>query len=612
MGNRNLKFRMKGGLFLLVLLFIQHCESVSECEERIFVDKGSGKFQSSQLTNNIHLLDQMIGDRCPGLAECLGKTNWNDGHFLFNCSVVIAQTVIWKRQWELCGVRALLEGAEKLLSSRKHVAEKYREEFDHGPVYLALLVARAFAKCEEKECSFNWNILKRYFRINHIVFEIFARFERKEISFDEFYWVSFTSMAGIYHDTASQMRKASETSVLLVATFAWGNEMISAPMLKGSGTKLDKVYAMIRRGTEFASARVSRFFISWALQFHGDLFAAFVQDAIDYFKPTYFFPGDSSAVLALARICSNAFEEQDEHVIELYKRNCAVWPPVYPPPYLGKLFKGHEKFSPEEYVISSNDGIKFVYPDLLEKGKLMDFIGNGTMLFLKREFSHASEGVRLLSGVSKEDLALKLDMELPSFFGRAEGIQLSDMSINVHLFLQKPVHRAKQWGFRFYAERGKLLSGYVSEVTKYWKGNALLYETVRNLQLEQKMIQLVDMLKYNGFGAAWWMVNEEDCEFRLIDFNPRLERQGCLAFLRDTEEIDPCKAFEMTIGSEERDQFPYFVSAGWKFYDPTRALQHGRRLYSKTSDKHENIEKDDVHLTHWIEMKFDGVELMEI
>ena len=84
-----------------------------------------------------------------------------------------------------------------------------------------------------------------------------------------------------------------------------------------------------------------------------------------------------------------------------------------------------------------------------------------------------------------------------------------DMDIPVRLFFQKAVMGSQQWGVRFYAHQGVLVSAHISKVFAIRIGMAVAYITVRHPKLERQMQQLVEAMNYNGFGAAWWLLETE-------------------------------------------------------------------------------------------------------
>lgn len=311
--------------------------------------------------------------------------------------------------------------------------------------------------------------------------------------------------------------------------------------------------------------------LSFPLSFEGDvvLAALYVKAVIDLLKPRWVFPGDSGGILVIAK--------------------AGLAP--YPPPALSKLAPGHEVFSPQEVIISQDDGLTQTSLDLEKLDAALDLF-NGSA-FLKREYSDASRGVHLASKGGLEAVAQKV---LP----RRAGPESMDLQLKVRIFAQKqvefpPNEGALIKGFRFYARQGLVVAAHTSQLVGHTMRLALEYMTIRDEKVEELSRTYIASIAYDGFGALWWIHDTVHGPL-LIDFNARLERHICIAaVLPGTQKLlDPCVYF--ALGLEEPFQ-P--VPAGHYYSDPIRLLDS----LKENSTALWNVRRDDIKLMDWITAK---------
>lgn len=444
-----------------------------------------------------------------------------------------------------CNVLSALSLATEL-SSMESTFAKDDSKFspDEGAIYVALLTL-------EPIDALYRSLLPRVrllLSLSPIMFQWYEAYERGMVNASRVVQECMYLLLG---------RIPMKTDVLFFGPHAFNNDLIFAPILAASGGKDRKVISMMPRRYHFLTSLVSMASIPWRLEVHVHLVSRYLRDAMDLFQPNHVVPTDGAGVLSIAHLKGGSH---------------------YPPCALSKLCPPTAAEAPCHVVISQDDGIRQVWPDLSNVTSAL--CGGVGKFYLKREYSESSSGVSFVN----LEVPFSLPEALQLLHPRQPGIDMMDTKLPVRLFLQKATwkNRPFQIGARFFAHNGTVVCAHLSRIDQQRvlpppvsKLQTVSYVTVRNEKVEQSLVRLIAGLNYSGFGAAWWISTKAESEdgTYLIDFNPRMERHTCFAFATD-ERPDPCIAFwKYSYGENKWDKpTPFFFPADVYYQDPSRLL----------------------------------------
>lgn len=331
---------------------------------------------------------------------------------------------------------------------------------------------------------------------------------------------------------------SSNCDVLTVGPYGFNNEPVFTPGLSLPSGNL-RVCAMVLQEYVFHSSFVRWALFPFSLQTDVDVASLFYRDLMRYVHARYTYAGDSGGVLLIARLASRLFHlyesnqlpRADLPVLAALHRSGPQWPPIYPPFVLSKLMPGHEQFAPAQILISEDDGLREITPDVPRTFEVLtkwqEVHKRGA--FIKKEYSEASRGV-VRAGLESE-LALRASLE--KVWTRGPGTSQMDMDTKVRIVVQREIltgsHRPV--GLRFFADRGVMVAGHSSSVEHGTAEFGVSYITTRHARVERETSLLVKYLNYTGFGTAWWWTDGSTGVPYLIDFNPRLERHVSFCFV---------------------------------------------------------------------------------
>lgn len=551
--------------------------------------------------------------------------------FHITCLRHLASPLIWNpASWDVCAGRALLALAKRIRVAVARVAAEgdprcsfedcsAHANRDPGPAFMGILVGEVLAVCEEQpdRCPFvswvmSWDDVEPI-----VMFDTRLRPGWEKFMHQRQKLLELGNTSGLHdayvdfkHQSVSIMIEYNgQADVMAFGPYGYLNEPFFGPSLVFPA-KLRVVLLMLKK-ERFRSSSVVQATFPWALQSEVETGAAFLRDAIAVLRPKNVFPGDSVAVLMMAKcayqmnqIASSLTPLMRDVVLPILAASIPQ-PFQYPPPTLSKLIPGHEPFGPKEIVVTDNDGMGEVTPDWVRAKEAMEKLGP---CYVKKEYSEAGRGVS--SKVLNEEL---LREGLMKVFDRNDGVGIIDLDLKSRIFLQKEITGPKKpVGFRFYAEGGKVLAGYLGVVDVANVLAGISFITIRSKRVEHSTREFVKAINYTGFGAAWWW-RDHDGHPHLIDFNPRLERHACVNAVllqqNETEQLirDPCGAYQsILLGKIPRSFYkekPRLIKKGLRFMEPMRVVNMGMRdvaqigvelLRSRNSTW--NIHKDDVDL----------------
>ena len=265
----------------------------------------------------------------------------------------------------------------------------------------------------------------------------------------------------------------------------------------------------------------------------------------------------------------------------------------------------------------SDDGYRQVYPDLLKEGwsGALSKLGS-KVTWLKREFADGFSGVQKI--FSHDTVRWE---ELSRVFLRTDYF---DLDLKFRLYLQKNIQSSSRAIVaRFFAEKGRFLAGHFSthyhpsEPGKPLKGKeAIAWEkqfvTVRNEKVEQMTFDILETLNYTGFGALWFVVDNEGTPY-MTQMVPRIERkmciQGALSERLDLWGTDPCYFFnEIYARNKANGSFdfsnstPAIMDAGVRFIDIVRQIQR-KSLINASDKKYWIVQPKDEKYKKWLNLQ---------
>jgi hypothetical protein len=533
-------------------------------------------------------------DPCPQLSHCLslepGKSN---SVVYITCLRRIVADTLWnptRIAWNPCAAEAGLALMRKMLWAVKTVdGPRPHHEKDLGAPYIAVILGEAFAHCisvsgSESKCpGMSWVEVESVMRYSP---EIGAAFERYQQGvFPQYDTFKFRAMEVIFRLPEEKVR----ADVITFGPYGFHNEPFFAPSLTLPLKNL-KVTALMMQREMFDSSMLRHAVFPWSLQSDADLGGLFLRDSIARMQAKWVFPGDSIAVLMIAKAATRMFEalgltEVESQVLQVFARS-SPWPPQYPAPTLSKLIPGHEPFAPEERVVTDDDGLRNILPDFARIAKAWEEMGGANAsVYLKKEYSEAGRAV-----AKPTDTGDSLKVALQKIYSRGDGIGYVDLDINIRIFLQKEIRlkpHVRPTGFRLFAQAGKIMAGHLSVVDTGTELYGVAYSTIRHPVVESATAEFLQAINFTGFGAVWWWIGLDDRPY-LIDFNPRMERHACIngalqAAGSPEIQSDPCTVFQRIAGGEVIDEakLPLIVKEGFKYMEPMRVVNLGPTILAQ-------------------------------
>ncbi len=525
------------------------------------------------------ILPEKFPEICPSLAGCMNKISGHTSYFI-GCLRRVASPLLWDpSKWNLCQARAAFELVKVLHVPYNQIGI---QSIDNGAVFIANLLGQALRKCEENRgaaaCNFPWSLLRPYF----------AEFPLAEAAFDGRDFAECFRFLTLLENT-------NATDVVTVAPFGYDNDPVFAPQLALPGGL--SVIALVVHHVRFPSSVVRTAIYPWTLQADVELGALFLKHFLQLVTPRFVVPSDNAGILLLHKLGSmaSAGDPSLDSLVPLFQRSLK-WPIEYPPASISKLIPGHEAFAPREIVVSECDGLHCI---AMEDARLQEaFASLGPNTYLKREYSEASRGV---AHISK---AQDISRAAATVFARQDGIGSMDRELNVRIFLQQAVSgKGQPVGARFFAVQGRVLAMALSQLEGWADGVALRYQTVRVADVEAKCVGFVSAINFTGFGSAWFWPDEgKEREWRLIDFNARIERHACLgAVLGESDSSsDPCVVFQRYLAGESFDSLtsPLIVRSSVTYLDPIRISEIMDPVWGSALNKYSewNIQRQDALL----------------
>ena len=490
---------------------------------------------------------------------------WNPLHWK-PCAVKAMKLIIRKMLW-----------AVKQISKERHGSCEFQTcalDRDYGPVYLAVLLGEAYDICMRKDgncLGTSWRELEGLIEYSPPIHALFLKWKRG-------YFPTYQMFKG--RVLSAIMNEERNTDVLSFGPYGFHNEPFFTPSLVLPSKSLAVTTLMIPRES-FATSLVRIAHFPWTLQNDVEMGAIFLRDAIYRLQARYVFPGDSIGVQMIAKAGHRLYHLKHASLASVFVRETLArsspWPPTYPPLTLSKLIPGHEKFAPQEAILTQNDILSEISPDMTLVKKIYSSFGNESFgvnatVYLKKEFSEAGRGVKRIKRF--EDFQEAFD----DLFPRLDGIGLTDLEMKVRIFIQRniPVTRArKPVGYRFYAEQGRVFAAHLSMVDRSTDLYGVSYVTIRDPIVEQDSEEFIKIINYTGFGAIWWWLGAQGKPY-LIDFNPRLERQACINSIHSLP-ADPCTMFQFVANGTNMKgwDLPLMAPAGMKYLEPMRIVNMG-------------------------------------
>ncbi len=520
---------------------------------------------------------------CPALLACMEKQR---GHaaFFIQCLRKVASPLMWDTSnWDLCAARALLEIAMKLHVPVDHVSLRQQ---DYGAMFVGVILAEALTLCETthgiERCDFSWDLLLPIVFENASIRELFEGH----------------NVVGAKDSILKEvfvLTSVDRVNVVIIGPYAYDNEPVFSPFL--AHPSMINVTAFVVQRTVFPSSFVRTGVFPWTLQVDVELAALFVMEVLKMLQPSWVFAGDNGGVLVLAKLAHYVIVHSHLDNLTGCLKRSMTWPPVYPPPVLSKLIPGHEEFSPQEFIVSDDDGKSQVWVD---ESVITDIVTNQLrgLAYLKREYSEAGIGVSLV--FNPNDLFNPL-----SVFMRKPGIAVMDLSLTVRVFLQKAVMGMDQYGVRAFVMQGRVVAMAASRVLLRMSNVAVSYETVRNFDIESAAIKFFRTINFTGFGTLWFLnCPTNTSKFYLFDFNARIERHVCLGgvLLGPDSLMDPCYVFQQIVLGLEIASNPAVVPGGYIYVDPIRVARakDAQREALLKDESLWNVNKQDTDLMAWV------------
>ncbi len=529
-----------------------------------------------------------VGPLCPEVAHCLGlDPGMGNSVVYITCLRRVATPLFWngtRNPWSQCQADGALALVRKMMWAVRLADENSNDwHKDLGAPFLAILIGEALQHCidetgSEAHCpGASWHELKPILSYSPAIWAAFEEFQRGMLP--DYNAFKFRAMDIIFRMPEESIR----ADVITFGPYGFHNEPFFAPSLTLPLKNL-RVTALMMQRDMFDSSMLRQAVFPWSLQSDAELGALFLRDAILRMRPRYVFPGDSIAVLMIAKAASRLYEMScrsglESMALEVFGRS-SPWPPVYPAPTLSKLILGHEPHAPQEAVVAEDDGLRNIWPDFEQVGKAWDELGGRNQsVYLKKEYSEAGRGV-----AKPYDLADSLKHSLQKIYSRGDGIGYVDLDIKIRLFLQKEIRlkpHVRPMGFRIYANAGRIMAGHLSVVDTGTELYGVAYSTIRDEKVERSTAEFVRAINFTGFGAIWWWMGQDDRPY-LIDFNPRMERHACIngaLQAAGSPEImnDPCTVLQRMAAGEVFDEaeLPFMISAGFKYMEPMRVVNIG-------------------------------------